>query len=302
MQHDSVPIERPPSTAAEERRRRRPYARACLVLLLLGPAETPAESGGLRRNAFDLSSSTAPSAEIISGGPPRDEIPALDLPPHVVAARSPWPGDTLVLGAVVGEEARAYPLAILDWHELVNDTLGGREILVSYCPLCGTGIVYDRHVGGKDRHFGVSGLLYRSDLLMFDRETQSLWSQISATAISGASVGQRLSMLRSEMLPWRRWRDTHPASTILSRKTGHLRDYERSPYGAYTTSQELRFPARVDPRYHPKMPTIGMRLGLGASRAYPAVTPSSSCASSCRPCTGTASCSPAHRTTPRRLS
>jgi hypothetical protein len=270
MQHDRVPIERLPSTAAEERRRRRPYAQACLVLLLVGAAEAPAESGGLQHNGFDLSSSAVPSAEILSGGPPRDGIPALEHPPHVVASSSPWPDDTFVLGAVVGEEARAYPLAILDWHELVNDTLGAREILVSYCPLCGTGIVYDRRVGGNDRHFGVSGLLYRSDLLMFDRETQSLWSQISATAITGPAVGQRLAMLRSDVLPWRRWLDTHPASTILSRETGHLRDYTRSPYGDYATSRELRFPARVDPRYHPKMPTIGMRLGSGAARAYPA--------------------------------
>lgn len=271
MQHDSVPIERPPSTAAEERRRRRPYARACLVLLLVGAADAPAESGGLRRNGFDLSSSTVPSAEILSGGPPRDGIPALDHPPHIVAARSPWADDTPVLGAVVGEETRAYPLAILDWHELVNDTLGGREILVSFCPLCGTGMVYDRRVGGDDRRFGVSGLLYRSGLLMFDRETESLWSQISATAITGPAAGQRLALLRSEVLPWRRWRDTHPASTILSRETGHLRDYERSPYGGYSTSPQLRFPVQVDPRYHPKMPTIGMRLGSGATRAYPAV-------------------------------
>jgi len=228
------------------------------------------------RNGFVLEPSSIPAAEILAGGPPRDGIPALDHPETLPAAEAlpaseaGWADDAVVLGVVVGGEARAYPVAILDWHELVNDTLGGEPILVSYCPLCGTGMVFDRRVGGKTRRFGVSGLLYRSDLLMYDRESESLWSQISAEAVTGPALGDRLRLLRSQMEEWGRWRSEHPDTTVLSRKTGHRRDYGRSPYGSYATSREVMFPVELDRRYHPKMPTVGLRVPGEGARAYPA--------------------------------
>ncbi|MEN8160984.1 MAG: DUF3179 domain-containing (seleno)protein, partial [Myxococcota bacterium] len=156
-------------------------------------------------------------------------------------------------------------------HELVNDTLGGRPILVSYCPLCGTGLVFDRRVGGEVLRFGVSGLLYRSDLLMFDRKSESLWSQIGAEAVTGARRGQRLTLLRSKLVRWADWRAQHPDSRVLSRETGHRRNYDRSPYADYATSEDLLFPVPPDRRYHPKMPTLGLRVAGGRARGYPAV-------------------------------
>ena len=175
-----------------------------------------------------------------------------------------------MIGLVQGGRARAYPLAILVWHELVNDTLGGRPVLVSYCPLCGTGIVFDRRIAGRTRRFGVSGLLYRSDLLLYDRETESLWSQISAEAVTGPARGSRLRPVRSRITTWGAWRSEHPGTDVLSLETGHRRPYGRAPYGDYARSEKLRFPAPRDARYHPKMPTAGLRLPGGPARAYPA--------------------------------
>ncbi len=230
-----------------------------------------AAHAGPSLNGFDLESERVPAEAIVHGGPPRDGIPALERPATVPIVKAPWPDDAMVLGVRVGGEARAYPVDVLDWHELVNDELGGQPILVSWCPLCGTGIVYDRHVDGTARRFGVSGLLWRSDLLMFDRETGSLWSQIGAEAITGPAEGTRLVMVRSRMARLGAWRAEHPDSTILTRETGHRRAYGRSPYGDYAISTDLYFPVPEDDRYHPKMPTLGLRLAVGPARAYPAV-------------------------------
>jgi hypothetical protein len=121
------------------------------------------------------------------------------------------------------------------------------------------------------RSFGVSGLLYRSDLLMYDRETESLWSQISAEAVTGPSLGQRLALLRSRIERLGAWKRSHPETTVLSRQTGYRRDYDRSPYAGYADSTRLAFPVPVDRRYHPKMPTLGLRIAGGDARAYPAL-------------------------------
>ncbi len=238
-----------------------------LLTVLLHVAPSAAEPV---RNGFVLEPASIPASEILAGGPPRDGIPALDRPTTLTAAQADWSDDELVLGVVVAGQARAYPVAILNWHELVNDTLGGEPILVSFCPLCGTGMVFDRRVGGEVRTFGVSGLLYRSDLLMYDRGTESLWSQISAEAVAGPLLGQRLRLLRARMDQWGHWRRDHPETTVLSHETGHRRDYDRSPYGGYAESRKLIFPAPVDRRYHPKMPTLGLRVPGEGSRAYPA--------------------------------
>jgi len=222
------------------------------------------------RNGFDLAGASIPLDEVLHGGPPRDGIPALDHPPHASAADATWADDQPVIGVSWQGQARAYPIAILSWHELVNDTLGEHPVLVSYCPLCGSGLVFDRSVAGSELDFGVSGLLYRSDLLMYDRQTESLWSQIGARAVSGDLVGSRLQLVRSAMMPWEDWRAAHPDTTVLTRETGHGRDYDRSPYGDYASSSRLAFPVARDPRYHPKELTVGLRGPQGESRAYPA--------------------------------
>ncbi len=236
-------------------------------LLPLATAARSAES--LLANGFKLEPSLIPIDEILKGGPARDGIPALDRPDHTAAREASWRDDELVVGVVRGKETRAYPIAILVWHELVNDELGGDPILVSFCPLCGTALVFDRRLQGRTREFGVSGLLYRSDLLMYDRETESLWSQIGANAVTGTLMGQRLELLRSRTLTWKAWREAHPETTVLSKQTGFHRDYGRTPYEGYETSKLLYFPVKADARRHPKMPTLGLRIPDGPSRAYP---------------------------------
>jgi hypothetical protein len=223
------------------------------------------------KNGFPLAPASIPAGEIVAGGPPRDGIPALVDPLRIPAEEAHWEAEEPVVGVVIRGNAAAYPLSILEWHELVNDTLGGEPILVSYCPLCATAMVFERRIGGRTRSLGVSGLLYRSDLLFYDRETASLWSQIRAEAVTGPSLGERLLLLRARTLLWREWRELHPDSTVLSPETGHRRPYGRSAYGDYATSEELRFPAPIDRRHHPKMPTLGLRLAAGPARAYPAV-------------------------------
>lgn len=222
------------------------------------------------RNGFRLAPASVPIAEILSGGPPRDGIPALQDPERIPAGEAPWGADEMVVGVERNGAAAAYPIAILVWHELVNDELGGDPILVSYCPLCGTAMVFDRRIEGKSHRFGVSGLLYQSDMLLYDHETESLWSQISSEAVTGKALGNRLSLLRSQMMSWGDWKKTHPETTVLSPRTGHSRAYGRSPYGDYATSKDLYFPVEIDRRYHPKMPTLGLRLRDGTARAYPA--------------------------------
>jgi hypothetical protein len=222
-------------------------------------------------NGFDLANSLVPADEIVRGGPERDAIPALDSPPFVAAADAPWRDEAWVIGVAEGSDARAYPLAILVWHEVVNDRLGGRPLLVSYCPLCGTALVFDRRVGGAERRFGISGLLYRSDLLMFDRESESLWSQISAHALTGPARASRLTLVRSRLVRWADWKRAHPETTVLSRETGHVRPYGQTPYEGYATSERLVFPVPRDPRYHPKMRTLGLRTADGRARGYPLV-------------------------------
>lgn len=152
---------------------RRGLILAWLVFLMLG-ASAGALPPGTKLNGFSLERATIPIEDILQGGPPRDGIPALTDPRVIAAEAAPWPDEARVIGVEIDGAARAYPLAILNWHELVNDSLGGTPILVSYCPRCGTGMVFDREVAGTSRQFGVSGLLYRSDMLLFDRESESL--------------------------------------------------------------------------------------------------------------------------------
>jgi len=240
-----------------------------IALLVLAPLLASAGS----KNGFDLSSASVPESEIFQGGPPRDGIPALNQPRVLRAGEADWAkwaDEEVVIGVVVQGRARAYPLSVLVWHELVYDRIAGRPLLVSYCPLCGTGMVFDSRVAGVAHEFGVSGLLYQSDMLLFDRATESLWSQVRSQAISGSSRGKRLTLLRSEMMSWKEWKQSHPATTVLSPKTGYDRAYGSQPYGDYATSRRLMFPVSFDRRLHAKTPTLGIRLVGGAARAYPA--------------------------------
>lgn len=242
------------------------------VLWLARPhADGPARADAPVKNGFVLSPSAVPPIEIQPGGPKRDGIPALEAPKAVPASVAPWDPDDMVVGVEIGRDARAYPIALLTYHELVNDELGDRPILVSFCPLCGSALVFDRRVEGSVHRFGVSGLLFQSDLLMFDRETESLWSQIAARAVTGKMLGRRLDIVRSRIERWGRWKVDHPQTTVLSRDTGYTFDYDHPPYAEYAESEQLYFPVdNEDPRYHPKMPVVGLVAPDGEARVYPA--------------------------------
>ncbi len=158
------------------------------------------------KNGFNLSGAFIPEEDIHPGGLPRDGIPAIDEPYFIdaLAAEFLKPSDR-VLGIVRNGIAHAYPVAILNWHEVVNDNFSKEKIVVTYCPLCGTGIAYQASVGGEALTFGVSGLLYNSDMLLYDRQTQSLWSQMLMQAISGPRKGKRLQIIPLEHTSWADW-------------------------------------------------------------------------------------------------
>ena len=239
---------------------------ARLLALLMSVLAWPAAA----LNGFDLDNATVARDLIERGGPPRDGIPAIDRPRFVAAEQAEFlaPGDR-VLGVSVAGQARAYPLRILNWHEIVNDRFGATHVLVTYCPLCGSGMVFRVGEEGSPRRFGVSGLLYNSDMLLYDRRTESLWSQIEGRAISGPLVGTVLTQLPAWSTTWRAWRARHPDSLVLSRDTGHRRDYDRDPYAAYAETPGVWFPlAHRDLRLGPKETVVGVRLG-GVAKAYP---------------------------------
>ncbi|MBA3477405.1 MAG: DUF3179 domain-containing protein [Lautropia sp.] len=226
-------------------------------------------------NGFDVSNSAIPTAAIQRGGPPRDGIPAIDHPKFVAAGEARLADSDRVLGLTHDGEARAYPVRILNWHEVVNDRLGDRAVAVTYCPLCGTGMAFDARVdqggqGGKSiASFGVSGLLYNSDVLLYDRATQSLWSQILRTAISGPLKGSRLDPVPLTHTSWADWRRRHPATRVLSTDTGFARDYSRDPYAGYERIQRLMFDVQHrDDRFPLKEWVLGVEVD-GVHKAYP---------------------------------
>lgn len=217
-------------------------------------------------------------SEILSGGPGKDGIPSIDNPKFVNSNDADFlNSDDIGLGLIVGSEVRFYPYQILVWHEIVNDVIDGVPVAVTYCPLCRTGVVYDRRVNGEILEFGVSGKLWQSNLLMYDRRadsrqaahTESLWSQVLGTAVVGPKTGANLSIVRSDTVKFGDWKAKHPDTKVLSQKTGSLRAYGRDPYEGYYESEEVSFGASFsDARLHPKEFVLGVEIG-GKFKAYP---------------------------------
>jgi hypothetical protein len=174
------------------------------------------------------------------------------------------------LGIAVEKDGswRFYPFQILVWHEIVNDNFNGEPILVTYCPLCGTGIVFKPVVEGKVVEFGTSGRLYNSNLVMYDRETDTLWSQQGGKAIVGKLTGEELEVRPADNVFWKEFKQAHPEAEVLSRDTGELRDYTSDPYGDYYSSRSIYFPVEnSDDRTHPKTVVYGLKVGDKA-KAY----------------------------------
>lgn len=205
-----------------------------------------------------------------SGGPPKDGIPSIDNPKFisVTEANKFLKDDELILGINLNGDKRAYPLQIMVWHELVNDIIDKKPILISYCPLCGTGIAFSREVNNEAIEFGVSGKLYNSDLVMYDRKTNTLWEQITGKAIIGELTGMKLKQVSLDTIKWNEWKELYPDTSVLSKDTGFSRSYGTWPYGDYDTSKEIYFPVEnKDDSLHPKNVVYGIVIN-GKYKAY----------------------------------
>ena len=208
--------------------------------------------------------SVAPSS-ILSGGPPKDGIPAITAPRMVPAAEAALPPNApLMVYAPEGVPARAYPLRYLMWHEIVNDTVAGVPVAVTFCPLCNSGLVFDRRVAGAVLDFGVSGKLRHSDMIMYDRQTESWWQQFTGEAIVGEMLGTRLTALPALMQGWAQFRAEHPDGLVMA-EPDYPRDYGRNPYAGYDSGAPFLY--RGDPPPHGIDP-VARVLRVG-DRAWP---------------------------------
>lgn len=210
-----------------------------------------------------------PFSELRSGGPPKDGIPSIDNPKFMSASDADkfLKGDDPVLGLDYEGVARAYPHRIMNWHEIVNDTVAGDPILITYCPLCFTGIAFERKLDGKETTFGVSGKLYKSNLVMYDRTTETLWNQLGGEAIIGEHLGQKLRQIPLETITWDDWKEKHPNTEVLSKDTGYSRNYDQNPYEGYETDRDTFGTEFEDDRLHPKAKIWGIELD-GRFKAY----------------------------------
>ncbi len=197
--------------------------------------EEPPPAGAESQFSTDFRKHSVPYSEILSGGPPKDGIPAVDDPKFIsVEQADEWlePQEPVIL-VVVGDEARAYPIQILMWHEIVNDVIGEKPVTVTFCPLCNSGVAFERTFDGQVLDFGTTGRLRYSNLIMYDRQTETWWQQATGEAIAGKYTGRRLTFVPASMIAWEDFKATYPDGTVLSRDTGDGRDYGRNPYVGY---------------------------------------------------------------------
>ncbi|HDZ21097.1 hypothetical protein LCGC14_0094590 [marine sediment metagenome] len=237
------------------------------------PATMPAAPTGKAASfldQFNTTGLTVPRDQLLRGGPAKDGIPALVNPKTVAAGKATFPDpDALVIRVTVGDQTRAYPIGILNWHEIANDELGGVPIAVIYCPLCNSASIIDRRIDDKTLTFGVSGLLHNSNVVLYDRTDQALWSQVGLTAISGPYVGRSLKHLPFEIMTFEAFKAAQPNATVLSERTGHKRDYRANPYVGYFATDAVWFPVtHTDARLPAKSRILGVKIG-DIVRAYP---------------------------------
>lgn len=206
--------------------------------------------------------------ELVSAGTRENGIPSIDTPAFesVAAADQYLKDDGEGLSVTIGKEHRFYPYQILVWHEIVNDVFGDQAVAITYDPLCGTGMAFDRSVDGQVRQFETSGLLWNNNVVLRDRETGTRWSQILGTSLDGTKA---LAPLPATVMTWAAWRQAYPSGDVLSRETGSTRDYTRDPYGNYASSPSVLFPlTQVDARLTAKTRVFALRAG-STHAAYP---------------------------------
>jgi len=199
---------------------------------------------------------------LVAGGPPPDGIPPIDDPQFQAVGEVDWLEEhEPLLSLTVGGETRGYPLQVMTWHEIVNDTVGGIPVAVTYCPLCNSGVAFERRVGERLLDFGTSGMLYADNLVMYDRQTESLWPQLTGQASVGVLTGTQLEAIPTGVVGWDQFRTAHPDTLVLTRQTGHVRDYGRNPYVGYdepTGGLLVEPPGGRDPRLPVKTRVVGI--------------------------------------------
>ena len=220
----------------------------------------------------DFATATVDMDEIMSGGPPKDGIPAIDNPQFVTQRDADeWldEREPVIVVAVDGK-ARAYPIQILMFHEIVNDEVNGKPLSVTFCPLCNASIVFERNLNGTLLDFGTTGRLRKSDLIMYDRQSESWWQQFTGTAIVGKHAGVVLDRYPANIVAYRDYKSAYPAGDVLSRETGHRRPYGRNPYRGYDSisDQPFLFSDPVDPRLPPMEYVLNISIG-DVHRLYP---------------------------------
>ena len=228
-----------------------------------------ATSYAQKYNGFDISNALVNKREIVSGGPPRDAIPPIDNPVFSPPSKTQRESTEQILGLNYQGIQKAYPLDILIWHEIVNDLFASQAVVISYCPLCASGVAFKSDPKG----FGVSGLLYNSDVLLYDRKTESLWSQIAMQAISGERKSEKLSHLSLHQTTLKSWLERHPESLVLTEQTGFQRNYNENPYAGYEKSPHVYFDVKnkAPKVIHPKSLVLGIKIE-NIAKAYPLET------------------------------
>ena len=208
-----------------------------ILLMVTGAAPAFADPDSWKRagwDSTDFSKSSVDFKSIIGGGPPKDGIPSIDKPVFLPASKITTLSDTEpVITMVVGADARAYPLQVLMWHEIVNDTVGGMPLVITYCPLCNTAIVFKRRHKGRLLDFGTTGLLRNSDLVMYDRQSQSWWQQFTGEAIVGVMTGAKLEFVPARLESFSLFKASHPDGKVLVPNVPTMRAYGRNPYAGY---------------------------------------------------------------------
>ena len=220
----------------------------------------------------DFSLHIVPFDEILSGGPPRDGIPPLDTPQFVTVEEADrWlrPGEPVIVFGINGDY-RAYPLQIMTWHEIANDVVGDVPVTVTFCPLCNSAIVFDRRLDGVVHDFGTSGMLLKSNLVMWDRQTESWWQQFTGEGIVGELAGKKLTFLVSSIISWKDFKNANPEGKVLSQDTGFSRPYGRNPYAGYdrVDNPPFLFDRELNGRLLPKERVVAVEIGDVAA-AFP---------------------------------
>ena len=210
-----------------------------------------------------------PSDKVLFGGPGKDGIPAVDQPEMLAVDQINYlDDDDLVIGVMIDGQPKAYPHKVLNWHEITNDHTAGTYYAVTYCPLTGSALCWDRTLDGEVTTFGVSGLLYNSNLIPYDRATDSYWSQLLIKGVFGTYKDEPAITYQVMETSWLTWKTLFPQSTVQSTDTGYNRDYSRNPYGNYPTSSRLMFPIEVDDdQLHRKERVLGI-VADGQARVY----------------------------------